>query len=359
MAANTDKLKKYKSLFSTTLSVGIGTGTSDTITPSTVVGLPTDTAITLTFDRVDSGGTATPTKLERITGVISGGNLTSYVRAKDSTTEQAHSGGAVIEMVWNAQDWNDMVTWGLVGHNQDGSHGASSIVASNLSASSVTSGRIGASAVVAGNIAASAVIAGDLAASAVQSGNLAASSVLAGNLAASSVQSGNIAASAIVLGNLAASSVQSGNLNFSPAGKIVQVVNAAYSTAETNTTQNYADTGLTATITPTSASNSILVMVSQNGLYKGTGGNYGISIQLLRGAGAIALIGDALFYGVEGAGGTGECYLGAVSICYLDSPATTSATTYKTQFKAYGTPLTVKVQNLSAVSTITLMEIAA
>jgi hypothetical protein len=46
MAASiNDKLHKYKSLFATTLSTGIGTGTSDTLTPATVTGLPTDTAI--------------------------------------------------------------------------------------------------------------------------------------------------------------------------------------------------------------------------------------------------------------------------------------------------------------------------
>lgn len=90
-----------------------------------MTGLPTDTAITLTFDRVDSSAVATPSKLERIRGIVSGGNFTSYVRAKDGTTEQAHTGGAVIEMVWNADDWNDMVDWGLVEHNQDGTHIAS------------------------------------------------------------------------------------------------------------------------------------------------------------------------------------------------------------------------------------------
>jgi len=131
-AAATDKLKKYKSLFSTTLSTGIGTGTGDTITPATVTGLPTDTGITLTFDRVDSGAVATPTKNERITGVVSGGNFTSYVRGKDSTTEQAHTAGAVIEMVWNAQDWNDMVDWGLVEHGQDGTHGAVTATSVNI-----------------------------------------------------------------------------------------------------------------------------------------------------------------------------------------------------------------------------------
>lgn len=124
-ASANDKLKKYKSLFSTTLSTGIGTGTSDTITPASVAGLPTDTLITLTFDRVDSGGSATPTKLERIQGIVSGGNFTSYTRGIDGTTEQAHTGGAVIEMIWNADDWNDMVDWALVAHNQDGTHAAS------------------------------------------------------------------------------------------------------------------------------------------------------------------------------------------------------------------------------------------
>lgn len=238
MAANTDKLKKYKSLFSTTLSVGIGTGTSDTITPSTVVGLPTDTAITLTIDRVDSGGTATPSKLERITGVVSGGNLTSYVRAKDSTTEQAHTGGAVIEMVWNAQDWNDMVDWALVGHNQDGSHGASSIVASNISASAITAGTISssavragtinASAVTSGTINASAVTAGTLGASAVTTGTIGASAVTSGTIGASAVTSGTIAASAITLGTLAASSVASGNLNFTPAGGDMSYANSRF-----------------------------------------------------------------------------------------------------------------------------------
>lgn len=137
MPATTDLLKKYKSLFSTTLSTGIGTGTGDTITPASVSGLPTDTLITLTFDRVDSGGVATPTKLERIQGIISGGNFTSYTRGVDGTTEQAHSGGAVIEMIWNADDWNDAVTWGLTEHNQLGGH--TNITASNITASATTS----------------------------------------------------------------------------------------------------------------------------------------------------------------------------------------------------------------------------
>lgn len=120
--AGTDKLKKYKSLFSTTLSNSIGTGTSDTIGLASVTGLPTDTDVTLTFDRVDNGGAETPNKMERIKGRISGNNLTVYTRGIDGSTEQAHSAGAVVEMIWNASDLNDMVDWALVEHEQDGTH---------------------------------------------------------------------------------------------------------------------------------------------------------------------------------------------------------------------------------------------
>lgn len=136
----TDYLKKYKSLFSTTLASGIGTGTSDTLTLSSVTGLPTDTPITITVDRVDSEGNATPTKLERITGTISGSNLTSYTRGVDGTTEQAHSAGAVIEMIFNAEDWNDVVDWGLVEHDQDGTHKSTLVTTLKATGAEVNTG---------------------------------------------------------------------------------------------------------------------------------------------------------------------------------------------------------------------------
>jgi hypothetical protein len=139
-ASINDKLKKYKSLFSTTLSTGIGTGTSDTITPATVTGLPTDTAITLTIDRVDASGTATPSKMERIKGVVSSGNIINYVRAVDGTTEQAHTAGAVVEMVWNADDWNNAVDHLLVEHGQDGVHSSALVTSLKAAASDINTG---------------------------------------------------------------------------------------------------------------------------------------------------------------------------------------------------------------------------
>lgn len=125
--AQTHKFRKGKSLFSTTLSVGISTGTGETIALSSTVGLPTDTEITLTFDRVDADGVATPVKVERITGLIIGNNLTSYTRAIDQTTEQAHSAGAVVEYIWNADDLGDIVDGILQEHDQDGVHKAAAL----------------------------------------------------------------------------------------------------------------------------------------------------------------------------------------------------------------------------------------
>jgi hypothetical protein len=144
--AQAHKFRKGKSLFATTLSAGISTGTSETITPASVSGLPTDTEITLTIDRIDAAGNATPTKTERITGIISGGNLTSYTRGIDGTSDQAHSSGAVVEYIWNADDLNDMTDGILVEHTQTGTHGdvtASSVTASTISASHVTMGVTG------------------------------------------------------------------------------------------------------------------------------------------------------------------------------------------------------------------------
>lgn len=85
-------------------------------------GLPTGTGITLTIDRVDSSGVKTPTKMERITGVLSGTTVSSCVRGVGGTA-QAHSAGAVVEIVIDAALYNDVVNGILVEHGQTGSHG--------------------------------------------------------------------------------------------------------------------------------------------------------------------------------------------------------------------------------------------
>lgn len=139
-------------------------------------------------------------------------------------------------------------------------------------------------------------------------------------------------------------------------GKVLQVVSATYATQTINSTTSYADTGLTATITPTLNTSKILCLVSQAGVYKQLGADNFCHVQLLRGSTSIIEF--------EKQGGRTESTatncVAAASTAYYDSPATTSATTYKTQFKSeLAGGASVRVQAGSGVSTITLLEIGA
>jgi hypothetical protein len=137
-------------------------------------------------------------------------------------------------------------------------------------------------------------------------------------------------------------------------GKVLQVVNATYATSTSNSTGTYADTGLTASITPTSASSKILVLANQNGVYADGNATSGVNLKLLRGATDLATFG--LGVGVHA---VSNLSFGSSSICFLDSPATTSATTYKTQFARASLGQVFVQEGTGTVSTITLMEIAA
>ena len=135
--------------------------------------------------------------------------------------------------------------------------------------------------------------------------------------------------------------------------RVLQVVNATYTTEVSTSGGSYIDTGLTATITPSSASSTILVFVEQVGLRKAAG-NGGIFLKLLRGATDIVHLCVNDVYTAS----TIALRVAGVGTTYLDSPATTSATTYKTQFYAFNS-ITAYVQQTASRSTITLMEIAA
>jgi len=142
------------------------------------------------------------------------------------------------------------------------------------------------------------------------------------------------------------------------AGQVLQVINTTYGTLTSTTSTSLSDTGLTASITPKFSNSKILVFVNMNGCYKA---NTDTSMQfvLLRGSTQILLMDDIVAY-------TGSSTLNAIgssSASYLDSPATTSATTYKVQFASSTSGRAVYVQNYNSASgnsksTITLMEIA-
>jgi hypothetical protein len=137
-------------------------------------------------------------------------------------------------------------------------------------------------------------------------------------------------------------------------GRIVQIVTGSTTATATNTTTTPVATNLTATITPTSASSKILILVSQNGVGK----QFNItSVQfwLRRGGTNLA----ALTHILASNGSSAESWPGTVSTNFLDSPATTSATTYSTVFANRTGAGTVYSQAFGLeTSTITLMEIS-
>ena len=136
------------------------------------------------------------------------------------------------------------------------------------------------------------------------------------------------------------------------AQKVVQIITATYSTAAASSSSTFADTGLTASITPTSASNKVLVLVDQGGLFKDTG-DTGCDVTLQRAGGDILAF--ARQAGYTATTGTGD--VGSAGAVYLDAPATTSATTYKTQFASFTNVARCVVQHGSSISTIALIEV--
>ena len=142
-------------------------------------------------------------------------------------------------------------------------------------------------------------------------------------------------------------------------GNVLQVVQGTTTTAVTSTTSTFIDTGLTVSITPTSATSKILVIVTQSswiGL-NASGEPYG-SLKIVRNSTDIfAPANESMSYirATESAGALRMANY--QSFTYLDSPATTSSTTYKTQQKL-GVGSSYITQIASSPATIILMEIA-
>jgi len=121
-AQNTDKLRKVARKWVGQVGAGgVENGTVTTVPLASTANLPTETAIMITIDRVDANGVLTPDKEEGIIGVVSGDNLISCIRGVEGTA-QAHSAGAVVEVLWTAKNVNDIVDAILAEHSQSGAH---------------------------------------------------------------------------------------------------------------------------------------------------------------------------------------------------------------------------------------------
>lgn len=158
-----------------------------------------------------------------------------------------------------------------------------------------------------------------------------------------------------------ASSLASANLTGSvpssamPVGSVLQVVNATNLTRFVTTSTSFVADNLQASITPTSTTSKILVLVGSNGNNNNTS-SHNLVYTLYRDA---TNLGGAT-YGFGWISATGQRIEVPISIVYLDSPNTTSSTTYRTYIRSSNSGATVEKPSasLDMTETITLVEIA-
>ena len=147
-------------------------------------------------------------------------------------------------------------------------------------------------------------------------------------------------------------------------GKVLQVVTFNYATEGNISASSYTDTNITQSITPSSTSSKILILANVNAYGYVNASTYRVFyLNLVRGSTEIA---DKQFHIGSTTNPTNSYVYGAMdgSIIYLDSPNTTSSTTYKIQAKVNNTAnncnVAINGDNAftSGGSHLTLIEIA-
>ena len=137
-------------------------------------------------------------------------------------------------------------------------------------------------------------------------------------------------------------------------GKVLQIVNGSTTTQVGVTASNSADTGLSASITPSATSSKVLI-IANHGLFTKSSHTTYCNFHLKRGSLDVYSINNA-FYSEN----DGQLRLPTHSFSFLDSPSTTSATTYKTNIVCpSGSSGTIYSQYQNMQSTIQLIEIGA
>ena len=161
-------------------------------------------------------------------------------------------------------------------------------------------------------------------------------------------------------GSITAAKLASGAITTAalPAGSVIQVVSSEQASDSNNTTQTFSDIGLSANITPSSASSKILVTAIVNGVHKSSTNLNQLQLRLMRDSTALGEFATEACHSDGHLNHMGIGTGGATS--HLDSPNTTSQITYKVQMrKRLGNTITTTAQYAGAKSYITLMEIAA
>jgi hypothetical protein len=181
------------------------------------------------------------------------------------------------------------------------------------------------------------------------------STINTNSLGANAVTTSKIASGVTITNPTVSGTVTGLNSASMPTGSVLQVVSAYSDTQTTTTSTTYVTANLSASITPSSSSNKILILVNTT-VQVGSSGDMNATIFRGTVSGtnlAAAAATQGLFYSTA-TGGSSTGYTGAM-MQFLDSPNTTSSTTYTVGFRTSG--ITAVMQKGQTYGTITLMEI--
>jgi len=145
--------------------------------------------------------------------------------------------------------------------------------------------------------------------------------------------------------------VWNGSAWIGAAGKVLQVVQATNSSTTTISTSTFTSINLSASITPISSTSKVLVLATVGAVLKN--GNTWGQARLLRGATDLGTFASYIGY-TNTTADNGS----SLSLAYLDSPATTSATTYEVMMASAQNIAYIQV-NAQALKTIVLIEVSA
>jgi hypothetical protein len=168
----------------------------------------------------------------------------------------------------------------------------------------------------------------------------------------------NIADYAISTAKLANSAITVPKIGYS--GAVLQVVQTTTAATITTSSTSFVTTGIAQSITPSSTSSKIMACINGGGVYMQTSAQTTMRVTIYRGGTDLSA-----GYGVSNNGMMrfstpgGSWSLMPLSMMWLDSPATTTSTTYTVYFRNSDSAASVEFSNTDrGVVTLTLMEIA-
>jgi len=166
------------------------------------------------------------------------------------------------------------------------------------------------------------------------------------------IQSLGITDGTIVAADIASGAITAAKLASGVGGKVLQVVQSSYTATQFQTTStSYVSVSQSASITPSSSSNKVLIL-TVGSLWSGSNAG-SANLTIYRGASNILNTGG-MCISYSGAGSIWS----TANIVYLDSPATTSSTTYSIYVKSQSGQNVYYSGNSDQTQSIVLLEIA-